>query len=62
MKSRFCYSCGNQIEECMGFVSARDFLKLSCSSSNQKNNPRELCGKCGFLALERPDDFIEKLN
>ena len=41
MKERRCFKCGKKIEECMGFVLARDFL-------NEVENPRELCGKCAL--------------
>ena len=39
---RQCFNCGVEINACMGFVKAGDFLENS-------NDIRELCGKCIFL-------------
>jgi hypothetical protein len=36
---RNCIKCGAQIDKCMGFVLARDFV-------SKRKIPRELCGKC----------------
>jgi hypothetical protein len=42
MKERRCFKCGQKLEECMGFVLARDVLR-------ERENPRELCGKCALV-------------
>ncbi|MDB5194295.1 MAG: hypothetical protein JWN50_309 [Parcubacteria group bacterium] len=50
MSDRKCIGCGAGIEECMGFVLARDVLAF------MQGKPvaafREICGKCGLLRLE----------
>jgi len=40
--NRKCIICGLEISKCMGFVLARDWLKLK----NGKTEVREICGKC----------------
>ena len=54
MKERRCFKCGKKIEECMGFVLARDFL-------NKVENPRELCGKCALASEILIENDIELL-
>jgi hypothetical protein len=50
MSERQCFKCGQKLEECMGFVLARDVL-------NEKENPRELCGKCALVYNVVIDDI-----
>jgi len=52
---RECFVCHAEIKECMGFVVARDFVL-------GEKNPRELCGKCGFVALFWPEPYYEILR
>ena len=46
--SRNCFCCGLKLDKCMGYVLARDMLKLL---SGERIIPRELCGLCA-LKLE----------
>lgn len=46
---RKCCCCGKEIDACMGFVSAGDFLKAVAGEIPWKD-VRELCGRCVFLA------------
>ena len=60
MLERKCYSCGNTIKECMGFVATRDFL-----AQVEEKEPvllRELCGKCATSALFFPERFTGILD
>jgi hypothetical protein len=51
MKNRKCFKCGKKLEECMGFVLARDVLR-------KREHPRELCGKCALVY----DVVIDDIN
>ncbi len=55
MKNRTCCICKTQIDECMGFVFARDFL-------NNEKTPREICARCGFKALFNADQIIQNIE
>jgi len=44
---RNCFVCGDPIYECMGFILARDLLKIM---SGLKIRPREFCGNCDIKA------------
>ncbi len=48
---RKCIVCGAELDLCMGFVLARDFLA-------NKIPPRELCGKC-VLKLDMTENPYE---
>ena len=38
---RYCIACGEEIEECMGFVLARDFIDFI---NGKRSDMREICG------------------
>lgn len=42
---RACFICGEPISDCMGFVLARDFLRLL---AGEHIMPREHCGRCAI--------------
>ena len=50
---RKCVKCGVQIEECMGFVLARDIV-------NRRKIPREICGKC--VLITEPEELGGLIN
>jgi hypothetical protein len=47
--------CGRKITNCSGFVVGRDIL--AAMQGKTKEVPRELCGRCGVLALFMPQLF-----
>jgi len=57
MNIRNCFYCGAGIRECMGFVLARDVLQ-----KQEGGIARELCAKCGFVAIEFPERFLLALK
>ncbi|MEK6757964.1 MAG: hypothetical protein AABX88_02440 [Nanoarchaeota archaeon] len=40
--TRLCYICGTEINACMGYVSAGDFVSYE---QRKTQNVREICGK-----------------
>ena len=45
MANRKCIQCGEQIRECMGFVSFKDFLR-AMAEEIPFSEVGETCGKC----------------
>lgn len=52
---RYCNYCGNEIKECMGGVSARDFIAYM---GIKRKIVREHCGRC-VLTIE---EFCSRNN
>jgi hypothetical protein len=53
---RYCIVCGEKIEECMGYILARDFIDFL---NKKRNNIREICGKDVLrLSIDIEDEGI----
>lgn len=52
---RFCFKCGAEIFESMGFVLVGDLFY------RERTIVRELCGVCGIKALDLTKDQIKEL-
>lgn len=49
---RKCIRCGKEIRECMGFVLARDLLKLD----DYDPQLREICENCTWVISKRQNE------